>query len=202
MTTFYCADLHFGHKNVMGYDGRPFNSTEEHDEVLISNWNNVVGVDDTVYILGDLSWHKSTKTIEILKRLNGSSKILVKGNHDHALLKNQKFREQFTEITDYKEITNDDGSGLVLCHYPLLTFRNHYYGNWTHFYGHVHTTWEWDIIEEAKKKSIEVSDKPLHMINVGIMMPWIDYSPKTYTEIVEGYAEYQKKNRFVTSSVV
>lgn len=186
MSTLFCADLHFGHKNVMGYDGRPFNSVEEHDEVLISNWNNKVGIDDTVYILGDLSWHKSTKTIEILKRLNGSSKIYIKGNHDGALLKNPKLREQFTEIVDYKEIVNDDGSGLVLSHYPSIAFKNHYY-NWCHFYGHTHMTWEHDLVEEFRKKSIDVSEKPLNMVNVGIMMPWVDYSPKTFTEIIEGY---------------
>lgn len=191
MTTFYYADPHFGHKNIMGFDGRPFNNTDEHDQVLISNWNNVVGIDDTVYLLGDLSWHNSTKTIEILKQLNGN-KILIKGNHDHKLLKNVKFRDQFVEITDYKEITNDDGSGLVLCHYPLIAFRNHYYG-WWHFYGHVHSTWEWDVVEYAKRKSIKTSGKPLNMVNVGAMMPWIDYAPRTFTEIVSGYSEYESK---------
>lgn len=189
---FYIADPHWGHQNVMGFDSRPFNTIEENDMVLIGNWNNVVGIDDTVYILGDIGWYGSTKMIEILKQLNGN-KVLIKGNHDHKLLKNQKFRDQFIEIADYKEIVNDDGSGLVLCHYPLITFRNHYRGNWWHFYGHVHSTWEWDVVEDAIKNSVKSSGKPLNMINVGCMMPWIEYTPKTFTDIIKEYNEYKNK---------
>lgn len=189
---FYIADLHWGHENIMGFDSRPFYTIEENDTTLINNWNNVVGIDDTVYILGDIGWYNSTKMIEILKQLNGL-KVLIKGNHDHKLLKNPKFRDQFIEIVDYKEIVNDDGSGLVLCHYPLIAFRNHYRGNWWHFYGHVHSTWEWDVVEDAIKNSIKSSGKPLNMINVGCMMPWMEYTPKTFTEIVEEYNKHKDK---------
>lgn len=189
---FYIADTHFHHENVMGYDARPFLMPEEHDRFLIDAWNETVGVEDTVYILGDFSWTNSTKAIEILQELNGLNKVLVRGNHDFKLLKNPKFREQFTEITDYKEITNDDGSGLVLCHYPILAFRNHYYGRWAHLYGHVHSTWEYNLIEQARKQSIDMSEKPLNMVNVGCMMPWMQYRPKTLTEIIDGYNKYQE----------
>lgn len=30
----YTADMHFGHKNVIGFDKRPFYDIEEHDNVL------------------------------------------------------------------------------------------------------------------------------------------------------------------------
>lgn len=182
---YYISDPHWGHQNVLGFDGRPFSTIEENDAVLIDNWNNAVGIDDDVYILGDISWHNSTKTIGILKQLNGN-KHLIKGNHDHKLLKNAKLRDQFVEICNYKEITFDDGCGLVLCHYPIITFRNHYYG-WWHFYGHVHNTWEYSLVEKARKQSINMSENPLNMINVGAMMPWMNYTPKTFTEILESY---------------
>ena len=79
---FYISDNHFGHKNIIKYDNRPFNSVEDMDEVMIDRWNSVVGDDDTVYILGDFSWYKEEKTLEILNRLSGR-KVLIKGNHDH-----------------------------------------------------------------------------------------------------------------------
>ncbi len=180
---FYIADMHFGHQNVLAFDNRPFSSIEENDRTMIDNWNSVVGMSDDVYILGDISWHNSTETIKIIEQLNGN-KHLIRGNHDPKVLKNPKLQNLFIEITDYKEITFDDGKGLVLCHYPILAFKNHYYG-WIHLYGHVHTTWEYDLIEESRKKSIEISGKPCRMYNVGAMMPYMNYMPHTLTGILK-----------------
>ena len=40
---FFTADMHFGHENVIGFDGRPFASADEMDSELIKRWNNNVG---------------------------------------------------------------------------------------------------------------------------------------------------------------
>ena len=66
MATYFIADLHFGHKNILGFDKRPWINIEDHDVALIKNWNEAVGYEDDVYILGDISWYNATKTIEIL----------------------------------------------------------------------------------------------------------------------------------------
>ena len=50
---YYIADMHFGHKNVIRFDNRPFADTDLMDEVLIHNWDERVTADDTVYVLGD-----------------------------------------------------------------------------------------------------------------------------------------------------
>lgn len=47
---FYISDLHFGHKNALSFDDRPFTTIEEHDNLIIKNWNEVVNIDDDVYI--------------------------------------------------------------------------------------------------------------------------------------------------------
>ena len=120
---YFISDTHFGHKNCMAFDNRPFKSIEEHDQKLIDNWNKVVGIDDDVYWLGDISWHRSLKTLEILNQLNGSLH-LIRGNHDNAILKNRDIQNKFVEIVDYKELSLSDGKGLVLCHYPIPCFKN------------------------------------------------------------------------------
>lgn len=51
--TFYIADLHLQHSNVIKFDKRPFTNVEEMDDALISNWNAVVDKGDHVYHLGD-----------------------------------------------------------------------------------------------------------------------------------------------------
>ena len=81
---YFIADLHLGHKNCIFFDSRPFKTMEEHDETIIKNWNNTVGIDDDVYLLGDISWYNTTKTTEIFNNLNGNIH-LIKGNHDDRL---------------------------------------------------------------------------------------------------------------------
>ena len=52
---YYTSDLHFGHKNIIKYEDRPFSSIEEMDEALIDKWNKKVKKNDEVYILGDFA---------------------------------------------------------------------------------------------------------------------------------------------------
>ena len=179
---YIIADTHFGHKNCMAFDNRPFKSIEEHDRKLISNWNKTVGIDDDVYWLGDISWHRSLKTLEILNQLNGVIH-LIRGNHDNKILKNRDVQSRFIEIVDYKELTLSDGKGLILCHYPIPCFKNHYYG-WYHFYGHVHNGWEWNMMKQVRYQMEELYDMLCEMYNVGAMLPYMNYTPRTFEEIV------------------
>lgn len=179
---YFISDLHFGHINCLGFDNRPFVNIIEHDQTIIKNWNEAVGIDDDAYILGDISWYNATKTIEIFKQLNGHKHLLI-GNHDHKLLKNRELRDLFVEICNYKELTLDNGKGIVLCHYPIVCFKNHYYG-WYHLYGHVHTSFEENMVQNFKHQMVELYDKPLNMWNVGCMMPYMNYTPRTLEEII------------------
>ena len=182
MAQYFIADTHFGHKNILKFDNRNFKTIKEHDNTLIKNWNNTVGADDDVFILGDISWHDITKTIEIVKSLNGIKHLIV-GNHDKKLLKDREFRSLFVEITDYKELSLPDGKGIVLCHYPIPCFNRHRYG-WYHLYGHVHNSPEWNMMERIKYEMRSSSGKPCLMFNVGVMLDYMGYSPKTLDEIL------------------
>ena len=178
---YYISDLHIGHKNVLKFDNRPFQTIEEHDSAIVRNWCNKVTGKDTVYLLGDISWQGAEETKKIIQQLPGK-KVWILGNHDHKIKNNQELRKEFEEITDYKEIKLPDGKYLILCHYPILCFKNHMRGSY-HFYGHVHNSWEWEMMEEMKK---EMEDKNIlcNMYNVGCMMEYMNYTPRTFEEIV------------------
>ena len=180
---YFISDLHFGHKNCLAFDNRPFVDIEKHDQTIIENWNNVVGIDDDVYILGDISWHNATKTIEIFKELNGCIH-LIKGNHDVKLLRNKDIQKLFVEITDYKELDLGDNKIVILSHYPIPCFNKHYYGSY-HLYGHVHTSFEWNMMENIKRQMVELYMKPCNMWNVGAMIDYMDYTPRTLEEIIK-----------------
>lgn len=179
---YFISDLHFGHKNCLAFDNRPFKTIEEHDEYIIEVWNDTVGIEDDVYILGDISWYNSTKTIEIFKQLNGKLH-LIKGNHDMAVLKNKAMRDLFVEIANYKELYCGEDKSIILCHYPIPCFKNHFYG-WYHLYGHVHTSFEYNMMENLKLQMTELYDKPCNMYNVGAMLPYMAYRPRTLQEII------------------
>ncbi len=176
---FYIADWHYDHINCIRFDNRPYNNISEMNTDLINKWNSVVSNEDTVYILGDMFWCKAEQAIQVLDQLKGN-KILIKGNHDRC--HDNKFKSKFIKIVDYLEI-DDNGRKVVLCHYPIPCFKNHFYG-WYHLYGHVHTSFEWNIMESIKRDMTTLYDKQCQMYNCGCMLPYMNYTPRTLDEII------------------
>lgn len=117
--------------------------------------------------------------IPILRSLKGQ-KFLIKGNHDRC--NDNKFLREFVKVTEYLEV-KDNGRTVILCHYPIPCFKNHFYGSF-HLYGHVHNSFEWNMMEHDKYLMEELYTKPCQMFNVGAMMPWMDYTPRTLDEII------------------
>lgn len=186
MKIFYIADWHYDHANVIHFDNRPFNTVEEMNAQLVENWNNTVTDDDIVYVLGDMFWCGVQKATPIMNSLHGT-KVLVQGNHDSCRCK--EFMKLFADYVPYLEIV-DGCNNVVLCHYPMPCFKNHYW-NWVHLYGHVHNSFEANMMEKDKDLMITLYGKKCQMFNVGCMMPWMNYTPKTLADIMSGYNLYQ-----------
>ena len=176
---YYIADWHYGHANCIHFDNRPFKSCEEMNAELIRRWNERVKADDQIYILGDMFWCKGGEAVEVLKQLNGQ-KFLVKGNHDRC--HDSAFVKSFANINEYMEV-EDEGRKVVLCHYPIPCFKNHFYG-WYHLYGHVHTSFEHNMMLHDRYLMEQLYGKQCLMYNVGAMLPYMDYTPRTLSEIL------------------
>lgn len=182
MKTFFTSDLHFGHHNIIAFDGRPFDSIDEMDSELIRRWNAKVGKGDLVYILGDLIW-KSANPTKLVRSLNGQ-KILIKGNHDqwfHTV----ETKTLLSEIKDYDDIIVILDSGeikrCILSHYPIHFYNGHYHGA-IMLYGHVHRSLEYDLTKDYAKW-LNDHECSVEMYNVGTMC-W-NYEPVTLDEILE-----------------
>lgn len=139
MKTFYISDLHLCHKNIMDFCERPYKTVEEMNEDIVKKWNSVVTPNDVVRILGDIAFPKSQEDIEqvikLVKRLNGN-KTLIIGNHDHKLLKDERFIRLFSSIENYMMV-KDNGRKVILFHYPIEEWDGFYKGS-IHLYGHIH----------------------------------------------------------------
>lgn len=76
---FFTADLHLGHRNIIGYNRPEFDNLEQMHEAIVERWNHVVRPKDVVYVVGDVAFGKDN--IHYLAQMNGR-KHLIMGNHD------------------------------------------------------------------------------------------------------------------------
>lgn len=149
--TYFIADSHFGHDKIREYCNRPFGSVQEMDEAMIANWNMVVGDEDTVYHLGDVTLKGLDTFVLCMGRLKGHIRI-VPGSHDWRWLielRKRKMRVLSASgvpitileplITLEFERRGQHALVVVLCHYAMRVWdRSHYKS--LHLYGHSHDT--------------------------------------------------------------
>jgi calcineurin-like phosphoesterase family protein len=181
--TFFTGDLHFGHKNVLTFDNRPFATVDEMDAELIRRWNNKVGKGDLVYVLGDLIWKsRNNDAPALIKSLNGQI-ILIKGNHDR-FLHNSKAKAALAGIKDYDDIcvTLEDGTQrrVIISHYFIPMYIGHRY-NAIHLHAHSHFSDEADFEIDFAEQLNRMGCKN-EIYNVGCMY-W-NYEPVTLDEII------------------
>jgi len=145
---WFTSDTHYGHANIIKYCNRPFKDVEEMNQALITNYNSVVRPEDTVYHLGDFAFMPVDKVLSILSRLNGN-KFLMFGNHDKVIRGAVgAFKPKFHTISDYMEI-NVDGTKIVMCHYPMLTWNGSGRGS-IMLHGHAHGNTNYGHLKDAK----------------------------------------------------
>jgi calcineurin-like phosphoesterase family protein len=128
---YFISDTHFGHKNILKYDDRPFPSIEEHDLTLLDNINRVLKPGDTLWHLGDVAWNQ--KAYEwFFENLHLDIDLrLLRGNHDN------RWESPVPQI-DVAEL-KFEGHKIFLSHYPHLSWPNRSHGS-IHLFGHVHGT--------------------------------------------------------------
>lgn len=188
----YISDLHFFHKNIIRYDNRPWQDPGTMNSEMIQIWNEHVDPTDVVYILGDVVWSKKVEDwIDILGKLNGL-KIIIKGNHDRSQILNKLVEKDIIKSWSHQEIVNDKDRFVVLNHSPMPFFVNMHHDNYHHLYGHVHISFDYQIVKHVRKQIEELYLHPIRMYNVGCMIRGIDYIPRTLDEIIQIDAENRK----------
>jgi len=150
---WFTGDTHFDHGNIIPYCKRPWirdgdlengefwdldakdERTNEMNEALIENWNDLVRPGDMVYHVGDFAFSRSHKRVEeLIDRLNGQI-CLILGNHDKGPVKKAR---GFGWIDKLRRIKVGD-QNIILCHYAMRVWKMSHRGSW-HLYGHSHGT--------------------------------------------------------------
>lgn len=140
MTTWFTADQHFNHKNLVTKGKRKFDSVEQMDDYMIDRWNRIVKPDDTVYQLGDFTLQKSPKIFQMyLDQLNGNVKFVTAG-HD-KWVRTYHYDAGIIlpplHTIKVKWPYDQDIVYITLCHYPMWSWERSHYGM-PHFHGHTH----------------------------------------------------------------
>ena len=145
MTTWFTADTHFGHANIIRYSRRPFDSVQAMDAALTANWNRVVRPSDAIYHLGDFTLAGPETAAGYFGRLNGRIAV-VPGGHDRRWLKQMEYHSKSGApveilpplVTLKLPVPGLDQAQLVvLCHYAMRVWDRSHYGSW-HLFGHSH----------------------------------------------------------------
>ena len=175
----YISDTHFGHKNVIRFDHRPFADVTEMDNALIKLWNSRVKSDDNVYIIGDFAYRNDNESDWYLKKLKGHKHLII-GNHDRDTLDNPKAMSYFESVETMMHVTDGDKE-ICLCHYPLAEWYKSRHGSW-HIFGHIHASTN-DTFEFMKTRE--------HALNAGACIN--NYTPASINELIRNNELFKEK---------
>lgn len=175
---YYIADTHFGHKNCIKFDNRPFATIEEMDETMIANWNAVVRASDDVYIIGDFCYRASKSPLWYLRRLNGRKHLII-GNHDRHLLDDEEAMKEFVSV-DKMTYVKDGEYTITLCHFPMAEWNQYHRGAW-HIYRHIHAHTEgcYQFLKDEERA-----------LNAGCMMN--GFIPVTMEQLIKNNREFRE----------
>jgi calcineurin-like phosphoesterase family protein len=159
MQTWFTADTHFGHGNIITYCDRPFDDVDSMRAELVRRWNERVSADDQIFVLGDFALGRIEQTLTVLEELNGA-KHLVVGNHDRPFDPDPRRRAEWTArylAAGFRSVTNGTVGYSLGGRHPVLIGHFPYSGD-SHgedryaeqrpfdtglpiVHGHVHTGW-------------------------------------------------------------
>ena len=145
--------MHYGHDpkwDVPIWKTRGYNSSFEHDEGLIQNWNKKAGASTIGFLLGDTIFghNADERLITLFKRLDFKELYVLPGNHqagykqliervqDNILLPTASEYKQVHFVPNYLEAVVN-GQFIVMNHYAQATWNGQHKGAW-HLHSHSH----------------------------------------------------------------
>jgi len=159
---YFTSDTHFGDARRIRIDHRPFASIAEHDAALVQRWNEVVGDDDDIYHLGDVTaFADAARVGALIASLKGRKHLIIGNNDGPATLADQGW----ASVQPYIELMLEERR-VILCHYAFRTWRDMSKGS-IDLHGHSHGR-----LKEG-----------LRQYDVGVDV--FDYRPVTFATILE-----------------
>lgn len=176
---FFTSDPHFSHGNIIKW-GRPrFNSIEEHDEFLVSlweEWANKFTVNDQFWVLGDWGNLEFLPLMSMFK----CPTYFMYGNHDrHNDI--DMFKRYFDVVYEYPVYIQDT---ICISHTPQAVFDDQ-----LNIHGHLHG----NIIDKINYVSCCLEVNNYKIVSEKRAFARFQQMPRYNRKFLqEPYAEWQK----------
>lgn len=143
------------------------------DQVILDRINETVGVDDTLYILGDFTF-RGGKPTDYLSRIICRDVHLVMGNHDKRSdyidnMSAARIDVGFTSVSEVKEIIYCN-QRIFMSHYAHRTWAASHKGSWM-LYGHTHSKLDHED-RNSQRKTLDVGVDNTINYNKPFGEPW------------------------------
>lgn len=125
---WFSSDLHLGHDNIRKFCNRPFRDTDSMNARICRTFQERVGPDDELWLLGDIAMGSLESTLPLVRSLTAGRIVLVAGNHDRVHLmygaKGDRFTSQYARVCDgmFTSVAPDlalsDGTTVKVSHFP------------------------------------------------------------------------------------
>jgi len=142
---FMTSDHHFGHKNILKYCNRAFETIVQMNEFYINQWNKITDAKSIIFHHGDFTLCADAE--KYFNRLNGQIYVIgLHWHHDKRWLKHEcrSATGQVVKILApiailQLPIKTEKGYARVITmsHYPLQEWEASFYAQW-HTFGHTH----------------------------------------------------------------
>jgi calcineurin-like phosphoesterase family protein len=130
-SVLFSSDFHLGHRNIISYCSRPFDTVEEMNKALVDNFNAKSSPQTDVFFLGDFSL-SGAAVFEFLPQLVFRNFIWLGGNHDKFFKRSKREKIQkeiqsiygeegsvFCKVMFYEQVIAKLGDVIVkMCHFP------------------------------------------------------------------------------------
>jgi len=100
--TYFIADTHFDHGNIIRYCHRPFPTVDGMNRTLVKNWNSTVEDGATVYFLGDWAFGRECKPASYWTSILNGRIISIRGSHDSLQRGMRFYTHKVLHIDKYK----------------------------------------------------------------------------------------------------
>jgi calcineurin-like phosphoesterase family protein len=133
---YFSSDFHYGHKNICrgttGWDlnqhgghnsVRDFETIDDMNLEILNGINSTVLSEDWLVFLGDWSFGGEENIKKFREQINCQNIIFILGNHDSHIVNKEKYRNLFSSVHSYLELSVSSGElGKItynLLHFPM-----------------------------------------------------------------------------------